>query len=67
MLVLTGMNFEEQDKLYDQAKASLKKFMSEFNSKNDTAIKFDPAFLAEHEEACMGSRIREESQKSTEI
>ena len=22
MLVLTGMNFEEQDKLYDQAKAS---------------------------------------------
>ena len=51
MLVLTGMNFEEQDKLYDQAKASLKKFMSEFNSKNDTAVKFDPAFLAEHEEA----------------
>ena len=29
MLVLTGMNFEEHDKLNDQAKASLKKFMSE--------------------------------------
>ena len=51
MLVLTGMNFEEQDKLYDQAKTSLKKFMSEQTSRIETAIKLDPAFLAEHEEA----------------
>ena len=64
MLILTGMNFDEKDKLYDQAKASLRKFLgnqptggaSASGGKetwSKVAIKLEPAFLAENEEALM--------------
>ena len=53
MLVLTGMDYEERDTLYEQAKRSLKKFKGdEIKSEN---IKFEPAFLAENEEALMAA------------
>ena len=55
MLVLTGMDFEEKEKLYDQAKSSLKKFMGDSSVKSEKAIKFDPAFLAENEEALLAA------------
>ena len=32
-LVLTGMNFDKKDNLYEQAKTSLKKFLGECNGK----------------------------------
>ena len=50
MLVLTGVNFDEKDNLYEQAKTSLKKFLGECNGKSEPTIKLDPAFLAEHKE-----------------
>ena len=55
MLVLTGMDFEEKEKLYDQAKSSLKKFMGDRSVKSEKAMKFDPAFLAENEEALLAA------------
>ena len=51
MLVLTGMNFEEHDKLYDQAKASLKKFMGDCKMTK----RLDPALLEENEEALIAA------------
>ena len=55
MLVLTGMDFEEKEKLYDQAKSSLKKFMGDSSVKSEKAIKLDPTFLAENEEALLAA------------
>ena len=55
MLVLTGMDFEEKEKLYDQAKSSLKKFMRDSSVKSEKAIKLDPTFLAENEEALLAA------------
>lgn len=56
MLVLTGMDYSQKDELYDQAKKSLLKFKGaqgggSDNYADDPAIKLEPAFLAEHEEA----------------
>lgn len=58
LLVLTGMDYSMKATLYDQAKKSLKKFKGDQavggDSKN-IAIKLEPAYLAEHEEALMAA------------
>ena len=58
MLVLTGVDFTKRDTLYEQAKASLKKFkggytdgLQSVNNPDTAAIKLEPQYLAEHEEA----------------
>lgn len=55
-LVLTGLDFGDRENLYEQAQKSLKKFLGEMASGNRTsisgeAIKLEPAFVAEEEEA----------------
>ena len=54
MLVLTGMDYENRETLYEQAKRSLKKFKGD-EVKTNTSIKFEPAFLAENEEALLAA------------
>lgn len=58
MLVLTGMDYSEKEELYEQAKKSLLKFKGEqgggcgnASGGATAAIKLEPAFLAENEEA----------------
>ena len=58
LLVLTGMDYSKKDSLYEQAKTSLKKFKGDDAcdaggalSNPQPAIKLEPAFLAENEEA----------------
>ena len=54
LLVLTSMDYNNRDQIYDQAKKSLRKFKGDqVNpiSKNSETIKFDPTFLSQHEEA----------------
>ena len=52
---MTGMDYIKKLTLYDQAKKSLKKFKGGPSGENSpssgAAIKLEPAFLAEHEEA----------------
>ena len=62
LLVLSGMNYGEKDTLYDQAKKSLKKFLGSTagdgaNSSSSTtpAVKLEPTFLADHEEALVAA------------
>jgi hypothetical protein len=60
LLVLTGMDYAMKDELYDQAKKSLLKFKGEQGTGCDsgvvdTAIKLEPAFLAQHEEALVAA------------
>ena len=63
MLVLTSLNCEVKDKLYDQAQASLKKVLRDqptrgaygHSSSPAVAIKLEPAYLAENEEALMAA------------
>ena len=57
LLVITGMNFEKKDELYEQAKKSLKKFKGDqayvggCSNESSVAIKLEPSFLAENETA----------------
>lgn len=54
LLVMTGMNYDKKSTLYEQARKSLRKFKGDSggNSSSTTAaIKLEPAFLSEHEEA----------------
>ncbi len=49
MLILSGINFENKDTLFEQAKKSLKKFKVDLASGNDSgsgAINFEPTFVA---------------------
>ena len=56
MLVLTGMNFENKLTLYEEAKASLKKFQGDkMCTKENQAIKLEPAYLAENEEVLLAA------------
>ena len=51
--MFTGMDYNNRDQLYDQAKKSLRKFKGDQVkpvSKNSETIKFDPTFLLQHEE-----------------
>ena len=56
MLILSGLNFEKKDDLFDQAKKSLKKFKGELASNDDivgatATLKLEPTFVASQEEA----------------
>ena len=56
MLVLTGMDYSQKATLYEQAQKSLKKFKSGAASEQPSgAIRLEPAFLAENEEALMAA------------
>lgn len=54
MLVLTGMDYENRDTLYEQAKRSLKKFNGD-EVKSANSVRLEPAFLAENEEALLAA------------
>ena len=63
LLVLTGMDYATKDELYEQAKKSLLKFKGEQGAGCDSsdispAIKLEPAFLAQHEDALMAAGPR---------
>ena len=56
MLILSGINFEKKDDLFDQVKKSLKKFKGELASNDDivgatATLKLEPTFVASQEEA----------------
>ena len=55
MLVLTGMDYNKKEELYDQAKKSLLKFKGEQGGGGEasavSSIKLEPVFLANQEEA----------------
>ena len=58
MLVLTGMNYDNKDALYEEAKKSLKKFKGdtlEGSKSESVSIKLEPAFLAQHEDALLAA------------
>ena len=53
-LVLTGMNYADKKLLYDAAKSSLQTFkgsIAEGQASTSSAIKLEPAFLSQQEEA----------------
>ena len=65
MLVLTDMNYENKEKLYVEAKASLKKFkrgITGGNISSGTSITLEPTFLAENGEALLAARYVKRSQ-----
>ena len=58
LLVLTGMNYENKATLYEEAKKSLQKFkgdITEGQRGSSSAIKLEPAYLAENEEALLAA------------
>ena len=66
MLVLTGMNYSEKDQLFEQAKKSLLKFKGEQvgtreGSGASAAIKLEPTYVADSEEAFWNARYSQKS------
>ena len=58
LLVLTGMNFDNKAYLYEEAKASLKKFKGDAIHARDNEnvnIKLEPAYLAENEDILLAA------------
>ena len=58
MIVLTGMNYDEANTLYQQGKKCLKKYKGDqASTKNttNTAMKLDAAYLAENEEVLLAA------------
>lgn len=57
LLVLTGMNYDEKETLYEQAQASLKKFQGDQvkADRKGTAIQLSAAYLAENEDALLAA------------
>ena len=58
LLVLTGMNYEHKKTLYEEAKKSLQKFkgdITEGQRGSSSAIKLEPAYLSENEEALLAA------------
>ena len=54
LLVLTDMNYDNKKTLYKEAKKSLKKFKGDSecsSNSSNAAVKLEPTFLAENEEA----------------
>ena len=63
MLILTGMNYGNKGTLYDEAKASLKKFKGDITGGNLSAgIKLESTFLAENEEALLDAGYVKQNQ-----
>ena len=57
-LVLTGMNYEHKETLYEEAKKSLQKFKGDIakgQRGSSSAIKLEPAYLTENEEALLAA------------
>ena len=73
MLVLTGIDFSQKSTLFDQTKRSLKKFKGEqAGGSGDIAgagqaIKLEPAFLAENEEALAAAGYYRSRRKTTTV
>ena len=73
MLVLTGIDFSQKSTLFDQTKRSLKKFKGEqAGGSGDIAgagqaIKLEPAFLAENEEALAAAGYYRSRRKTTAV
>ena len=71
MLVLTGIDFSKKSTLFEQAKRSLKKFKGEqAGGSGDVAamgqaIKLEPAFLAENEEALAAAGYYRQRNRAT--
>ena len=61
LLVLTGMNYDNKETLYEEAKKSLKKFKgSDGESCNSgSSIKMEPAFLQQMKRRCLLLDLRE--------
>ena len=58
MMILTAVDYAQKDELYEQMKSALRKFQGGQilgNSSLNQAVKLEPAFLAENEEALGGS------------
>ena len=56
LLVLTGMNYDNKGTLYEEAKKSLKKFKGgDSESSRSGAVKLEPTFLADNEEALLAA------------
>lgn len=57
LLVLTGMNYDNRETLYEEAKMSLKKFKGNDieSSSNQACIKLESAFMAANEEALLST------------
>ncbi|KAH3835146.1 hypothetical protein DPMN_108490 [Dreissena polymorpha] len=57
LLVLTGMNYDNEKTLYEEPKKSLKKFKGSEGSLSSLqeSIKLEPAFLAANEEALIAA------------
>ena len=56
LLVLTGMNFDNKASLYEEAKASLKKFKGDDCRVNEKlSIKLEPAYLGETEDVLLAA------------
>ena len=56
MIVLTGMNYDEANTLYEQGKKYLKKYKGDqaaTKKTTNTAMKLDAAYLAENEEVLL--------------
>ena len=63
MLILTGMNYGNKGTLYDEAKASLKKFKGDITGGNlSVGIKLESTFLAENEEALLDAGYVKQNQ-----
>ena len=60
LLVLTGMDYTKKGELYEQAQKSLQKFKGDqahagASASENIAIKLEPVFLAENEEALLSA------------
>ena len=66
-LILTGVDYNEKDTLFHQSKSSLNKFKGEIVSSSGgatgggAAIKLEPAFLAQNEEALLAAGYARQS------
>ena len=57
-IVLTGMNYDETNTLYEQTEKSLKKYKGDqaaTKTSTNTAVKLDAAYLVENEEVLLAA------------
>ena len=67
MLVLTGMNYENRQTLYEETKQSLKKFKGDRIHEKEKIISLKLAFFAEKEKVLLASGfVRKSTQQSRE-